>query len=420
MKKLSLLFLALICLFSNLASARIFILIDEASGKKFPIAVPRFLNEKGRPVGGLSKKMEEVMKKDLIVAGLFKVLGDDILPQEDHDVDTINFEKWKAVEIGALVKGIQKKVGGEQVLQLRLYDVADGSMLLGKQYTVNGKNYVDAVHRYMDALMESLTGFRGPFESRIAASCGKPWKRQITTYEMDGERITGGVKRGQNNISPSISPDGGRIAYTSFTSRFPEVWVDGRQVTHFQSTTITPVWTPDGGSLIVASAKSGDTELYQISLSGRILRQITHSRNIDLSASLSPDGRIVFASERAGDLHLFSSSLSGEGASRLTFVGYQNDQPDWSPDGSKIVFASRDQGAFDIFVMDAGGSNIMRLTRGEGSNESPTWSPDSRYIAFASTRGGVYVMLEDGTNQTLIPKSGGCINLDWGPWLSEK
>lgn len=418
MKRTIFLLLSLFCLVSFTSQARIFILIDEASGKKFPIAVPSFLNERGGRAGGLAKKMEEVMRKDLMVAGLFKVLDDDVLPQNDTDVDTINFEKWKAVEVGALVKGVQKKVGGERVIQIRLYDVADGNMLLGKQYSVNGKNYVDAVHRYVDALMESLTGFRGPFESKIAASCGKPWKRQITTYEMDGERITGGVRRGQNNISPAFSPDGRRIAYTSFTSGFPEIWVDGRQVTHFQSTTITPVWT-SSGSLIVASAKTSDTELYEVSLSGRILRRVTHSRNIDLSPTVSPDGRIAFASERAGNLHIFASA-GGEGASRLTFVGYQNDQPDWSPDGEKIVFASRDQGAFDVFVMDSGGSNLMRLTRGEGSNESPTWAPDSRYIAFASTRGGIYVMLEDGTNQTLIPKSAGCINLDWGPWLSEK
>lgn len=418
MKRTIFLLLSVFCLLSFTAQARIFILIDEASGKKFPIAVPDFLNEKGGGAGGLAKKMEEVLKKDLMVAGLFKVLDDDLLPQKDRDVDTINFEKWKAVEVGALVKGIQKKVAGEKVVQIRLYDVADGSMILGKQYTLTSKNYVDATHRYLDALMESLTGFRGPFESKIAASCGKPWKRQISLYEMDGERVAGGVKRGQNNISPSISP-GGAIAYTSFTSGFPEVWVGGRQVTHFQSTTITPVWSGDGGSLIIASARTGDTELYQVSLSGRILRRITNSRNIDLSPTVSPDGRIAFASERAGNLHIFSTAGEG-GASRLTFVGYQNDQPDWSPDGQKIVFASRDQGAFDIFVMDSDGSNLMRLTRGEGSNESPTWAPDSRYIAFASTRGGVFVMLEDGTNQILIPKSAGCINLDWGPWLSKE
>lgn len=419
MKKKILLLSLVLLSFTRYANARIEILIDTAaSDRKFPVAVPHFLNESGGSAGGMAKKMQMLIQKDLRITGLFDVLDDSRLPQSDKDTTEINFDKWKAIEVGALVKGVATKEG----IQLRLYDVVGQKMLMGKQYTVNGKNYVDAVHRFVDSLLAALTGFRGPFESKIAASCGKPFKRQIMTFEMDGERMGRFTKGGVNNISPSWSPDGGRIAYTAFTSRYPEVWVSsgggGRQVTNFKSTTITPAWTPDGGSLVLASAQSGDTELYQVSLSGGIIRQVTSSPNIDLAPSFSPDGRIVFSSERGGGLHLYSTSIGGGGASRLTFVGYQNDQADWSSDGARIVFSSRDRGAFDVFIMDSDGSNIQRLTRDEGNNESPTWAPDSRYIVYSSTRGGLYTMLDDGTAQMLIPKSGGCMNSDWGPWLT--
>lgn len=418
MKKFLLVTLAL-CAVAVRANARIEILIDAAADKKFPIAVPAFLNEKGGGGGGFSKKMQMLIQKDLRIAGIFEVLDDSRLPHADKDTTEINFEKWKAIEAQALVKGIVSK----NSVQLRLYDVGGQKMLIGKQYTVNGKNYIDAVHRFMDSLLGALTGFRGPFDSKIAASCGKPFKRQIMTFDMDGERVGRFTKGGVNNISPSWSPDGSRIAYTAFTTRYPEVWVSsggaGRQVTSFRSTTITPAWTPDGGSLVLATAKSGDTELYQVSLNGGVIRQVTSSPNIDLAPSFSPDGRIVFSSERGGGLHLYATTLGGGGASRLTFVGYQNDQADWSSDGARIVFSSRDRGAFDVFLMEADGSNIQRLTRDEGNNESPVWGPDSRYIAYSSSRGGIFTMLDDGTAQTLIPKTGGCLNTDWGPWLSQ-
>jgi len=397
------------------AHARIYILIDEASNNKFPIAVPNFLTPSGSP-SGAGSKYADLLIKDLTIAGIFNVLDESKFPSDDRDVEHIDFSKWKALDAQALVKGV---VSGSK-LELRLYDVAEQKMILGKQYTVNAKNYADAVHRFTDSLMKELTGTRGPFESKIAASCGRSFKRTIATFEMDGERM-GGVKSGLNAISPAFSPDGGSVAFTAFNSRYPEVYINGRQVTKFQSTTITPAWVPGGKGLVLASAKSGDTELYLVSTGGRVLSQITRSPNIDVSPTVSPDGgEVVFASERAGGLHLFRSAIGGGGASRLTYTGYQNDQPDWSPDGSKIIFTSRDQGAFDIFVMEADGSNIQRLTRGEGNNEAPTWSPDSRYVAYASSRGGLMVMLVDGNAQTLIPKSAGCINPDWGPWLTQE
>ena len=421
MKKLHSLFFIFLMLVSTFAHARKEIVITDFSDSKFPIAVPKFVTESGGTAGGYSKKVGDLIKKDLYLSGMFKIIDESKFAQSDKDIKTINFKKWKAIQVQALIKGVEVKTDSGKALEIRLYDIGGKEVMLGKRYVLNKRNYIDASHRFVDSVLKALTGVRGPFESRIAASCGKPFKHKILTYEMDGER-RGSIGSGKHNISPSWSPDGKRIAYTSFTSEFPEIYVSSgkgaRKITNFMTTTITPVWTNDG-NLIVASAKSSDTELYKINLRGKVLKRLTHVANIDFNASVSPDGRMVFASERAGKLHLFSGSINGGGANRLTYVGYQNDQPDWSPDGEKIVFTSRNQGTFDIFVMDSDGSNILRITRDEGSNESPSWSPDSRYLVFTSSRGGLMIMKEDGSNQYLLPKSAGCINADWGPWLSQ-
>jgi len=413
------LFVLTFLLGASILHAQIYIEVMGGSDRKYPIAVPEFMTEGGNH-NASTEELTSLVKKDLKIAGVFKVLDEASFLQKDNDVREIDFSKWKALEAHALIKGVVKDKGGKVTMEIRLYDVTTQQMLLGKQYSVSKKDNFAAIHKFMDELMKNMTGARGPFDSRIAAACGRQGTRQISYFAPDGTD-RGGVRIKGNNISPNWSSDG-RIVFTSFSSYYPEVFVSSggkvKQLTNFKSTTITPIFSPDGSRIVFASSKSGDTDLYMMSSSGKQLGRVTNVVNIDVSPTWSPDGsRIVFASERSGGLHLYSTGADGGGASRLTYVGYQNDQPDWSPDGKKIVFTSRDRGAFDIFMMNSDGSFLQRLTMDEGNNESPTWSPDSRYIAFSRGGSGIYVMLGDGNNQTPIPDTAGCINPDWGSWV---
>lgn len=401
--------------------------INETSDNKFPLAIPHFINARGNAAGGLGTKMQELMLKDFKLTGMFDVWDDDRLPRNDYNLVDIDFNQWKAFAVQAMIKGVVTQEGGQSVVQLRLYDVTSGKMLVGKQYAIDGDKYIDAVHRFVDSAMQALTGIRGPFESKIVASCGKTNKENISTFEMDDSRRDGITKSGSNNVSPAWSFDGSRIAYMGRLKNGElHIFTAGAsggssQVTNYKgfgSVNITPAWTPDG-NLVFSSARDGDTELYLVSPTGRILSQITKSFNADLAPSINQNGEMVFVSERAGQVHIFKGGLGG-GAVRMTFVGSHNEQPDWSPDGSKIVFSSGGGIRQDIFVMESDGSNIVRLTEGSGGNSSPTWSPDGRFISFDSTRGGLFIMRDDGTNETMIEKTGGCKNADWGPWLSQE
>lgn len=411
----------LLLLLPLVAHAKIYILIEEASTRKFPIAVPQFLTDSGKQ-NAVTTEITNLIRTDLKIASYFKVLDESAFMAPDRDTETIDFSKWTAIEAFALVKGLVEAKGSKNVVEIRLYDTQTQQLLVGKQYTVDKKNIPVAVHRFMDEIMNALTGSPGPFTAKIATACGKNNARQINSVAIDGTQRAQLTKVKANNISPNWSPNGDQIVFTSFIKYYPEIFSIGssgsgfRQLTNNKATNITPSFSPSGDSIVFSSSRSGDTELYKMSPSGHITDRITNVLNIDVSPAWSPDGsQIVFASERAGNLHLFLTPSSGGGATRLTYTGYQNDQPDWSPDGRKIVFTARDRGAFDLFVMNSDGSLIQRLTRDEGNNESPTWSPDSRYIVFSRGGSGLYVMLEDGNNQTAIPGTGGCINPDWGP-----
>ncbi|HYV27097.1 MAG TPA: hypothetical protein VFA77_06165, partial [Candidatus Eisenbacteria bacterium] len=75
-----------------------------------------------------------------------------------------------------------------------------------------------------------------------------------------------------SNISPSVSPDGKRLAMILSKSGSPDLYVgdlDGgnlRQLTHTKEEESSPCWAPDNRTICFVSRKTGSTALYKISV----------------------------------------------------------------------------------------------------------------------------------------------------------
>ncbi len=94
------------------------------------------------------------------------------------------------------------------------------------------------------------------------------------------------------------------------------------------------------------------------------------------------DTIIVFA--YAGDL--WSVPRAGGEAERLTNGAGIEDDPIFSPDGTKVAFRGEYDGNVDVFVVDAGGGIPKRLTYHPNDDIPVGWTPDSKRILFRSGR----------------------------------
>ncbi|MFH1829203.1 MAG: Tol-Pal system beta propeller repeat protein TolB [Pseudomonadota bacterium] len=428
MKKIFALIIFAAVLFPLSARARIYIPIDQPSTEKFPIAITDLQG------GDTGEDISEIIRNDLNLSGYFRIIPPssfkDVAKKEGISQDDIGFGYWTAIEAQALVKGEVKREKGKLSITVRLFDPFLREMLVGKQYTAEKKHLREVAHRFSDEIMHALTGIPGVFNTKIAytAITGKGQKG-IYVMDMDGYNPFAITKNKSLNLSPSWSPDGSQIVYTSYIKGDPDLYItklgsrNMHKITSRMGSNITPSWSPKGSPIAFASSLTGISNIFTKNPSGGKAHPLTNTECIDIAPSYSPDGgSIVFASERAGGLHLYKMNGNGAGAHRLTFVGYQNDMPNWSPMGDKIVFAGRDMGTFDIFIMNADGTNIQRLTVGAGSNEHPSFSPDGRLITFSSTRAGgpaVFLMRADGSNQMRISKGNGLLP-SWGPQKEKK
>ena len=113
----------------------------------------------------------------------------------------------------------------------------------------------------------------------------------------------------------------------SYHGNVPRVYIfnidTGRQevLGDFPGMTFAPRFSPDGDSVIMSMAESGNTEIYTMDLRTRKVRQLTRHSAIDTSPYFSPEGkRVVFNSDRSGTQQLYIMNANGSGVKRISLV----------------------------------------------------------------------------------------------------
>jgi Tol biopolymer transport system component len=129
--------------------------------------------------------------------------------------------------------------------------------------------------------------------------------------------------------SPQYSPDGRHVAFISDRSGFWELWMadsDGenmRQLTHFGGPQAgSPQWSPDSQEIAFDLRGDGVSKIFLVDISTDTIRQITHDRSDTMVPKWASDGRSLYvASRRTGQLQIWEISLDGSRWTQLTRNG---------------------------------------------------------------------------------------------------
>jgi hypothetical protein len=235
-----------------------------------------------------------------------------------------------------------------------------------------------------------------------------------------GQVVLGqGRTRGDMNLSPTLSPDGRRVAFLArrdiFTidlfiadSRTGEVekQLTGPNVdAHFDALSFiasSGTWSPDARKLAFVTFAGGDNEMAIFDVqSGNIERRIKPAGlGAIVDPAWSPDGRtIAFSGIQGGIGDLYVVALESGVVTRLTSDRYAELQPTWSPDGRTIAFAT-DRGPqtdlttltfgpMRLALLDVATRQVTLLPGFENvKNINPQFSPDGRELFFVADRDG--------------------------------
>jgi TolB protein len=400
------------------AHAQLRVEISGVGANQIPIAIGQFFDDPAS-----DNQVTSIIKADLQRSGLFRVISSNDLTGESGNVDDA---RWKALGADALVGGRLRRVDGRVELRYRLRDTTKGADLAASALTVNPQFIRLAAHRIADDIFEKLTGIRGPFATRIAYVAKSGGEYRLEVADSDGENAFTAFRDTEPVISPVWSPDGTRLAYVSFNTKKPVVYVQELAtrrriaVANFKGSNSAPAWSPDGRRLAIALSRDGLTQVYLINADGGDLKRLTNSGAIDTEPCFSPDGQFIyFTSDRSGGPQIYRMNADGGDVRRISFNGSYNISPAISPDGKMLSYISRRDGRFQVYVLELATAQELRLSDGP-RDESPSFAPNSRYLLYASEtsgQGNLSVVAVDGsTRYTLSAKASAIREPAWGPF----
>jgi len=387
-----------------------------------PITIAPF---KGQSVSG--QKISDIVQADLERSGQFRAVNANAGALDE--VSLPNLSVFRQAGSDALVSGsVSTLADGRIDVRFRLWDVVKGLDLGGQSFAVAPSDARLAAHRVSDFVYEKLTGDKGAFSTRIAYVTKSGSRYQLWVADSDGENAQSALASPEPIISPAWSPDGNQLAYVSFESRKPVIYVHNvstgkrRLIANFKGSNSAPAWAPDGKTLAVTLSRDGGSQLFLLSAAGGEPRRLIQSSSIDTEPFFSPDGRsIYFVSDRGGSPQIYKVAISGQGVERVTFTGSYNISPSISQDGRWMAYISRIGGAFKLQLMDLASGDIRGLSD-TSADESPSFAPNSKLVVYATQIQGKEALmtttLDGKVKARLNGQNGDIREPHWGPFLN--
>jgi len=213
--------------------------------------------------------------------------------------------------------------------------------------------------------------------------------------------------------SAQWSPNGKRILLEAYSTD-SEIYLtspDGSRTENISNSPaedISPTWSADGSKIAFVSNRDGNGEIYIYLMNESRLINITHSPEGEVDPSWSPDSRqIAISLSRGQNADIYIMNADGSGLHNLTdSMDVIETKPIWSPDGTKIVFTAlsyQDDKKWNICVINLLTMEVIRMPRGI---LGPAWSPCSKWIVAQSTNGLYLLNSVDGSRRKITFSDG--------------
>jgi TolB protein len=400
---------------------------------------------RGSAGSGYMSTFNSTLFNDLQDSGLFKMVPKSFyplqVPQRPEDFrptsgQGLAMPDWAGTPVNAnyLAFGYTAVQNGQLVLYGWLYDVAQqtaqSAQVIGSRYfgTPDEAGARKVAHEFANEIIAKFGG--GTLAgSHIYFVSDRTGAKEIWVMDYDGSNQRQLTFYKSTAIQPAVSPDGSRLAFTSFDKGTPRIVVlntaTGRPVQFYNqdaSLNANPNFSADGKEIYYSSTAAGkESQIYAASVNGTNFRRIGVAKAIQVEPKVNPkNGSQIAFVQGPKNQQVFVMNTEGANVERLTNGEGEASNPAWHPDGQHLLFAwtrGYATGNFNVFLMDSTTREYDQLTSNAGRNENPNWGPDGRHLVFVSNRTGkrqIWTMLANGAQVNRLTSAGNNEAPVWG------
>jgi len=202
---------------------------------------------------------------------------------------------------------------------------------------ITKKSYKTAINQYNPP---KVTSTFYPNQNRIIFAQFRPFimvnkdNTDIMSFDINNQTTKTIIAHSSMQMWPDFSPDGSQLIYTNINCStgcskiIQELWIadsngrNARQLLLTNSFCQQPSWSPDGKKIAFSSDKSGNFDIWILSLEYWKLAQVTTDKNLDVSPSWSPDSeKLAFISTRSGLMEIWVKDIENNKLKKLILFG---------------------------------------------------------------------------------------------------
>jgi serine/threonine protein kinase len=211
------------------------------------------------------------------------------------------------------------------------------------------------------------------------------------------------VGSGRDQIDVALSPDGKNVAIMRSQDQVGGVWLlnlTRDSASRLAERAASPVWAPDGKSIVYTGAPSGGDGLYASDATGGGQEvAVLKNGHRQYASDWSRDGRFLLYTEvgpkTGSDIWYLENPLGKNGPGKpVLFLGTNatESQAQFSPDGHWVAYDSGESGKSEIYIRPfPSGSGQIKVSSDVARD--PRWSPDGKEIYYLASPGGSYTLM---------------------------